>query len=110
MEAKSGSYYIPTGFSLIDDAIDGLYPGTVVIVGARPNIGKTTFLLNLLERLSRSNVCLFFSTETSKEKIVERLVSLRLKIPHKELRTNTANYVGRVQEKLSELESPNIFI
>ena len=110
MEVKSGSYYIPSSFESIDNVIDGFYPGTLVVVGARPNIGKTTLLLNFLERLSRNNMCLFFSTETSKEKIIERLASLRLKIPHKELRVNTAQYIEKIKEKLGELESSNLYI
>ena len=68
---------VPTGFSDLDKVLVGLGEGDLVIIGARPGMGKTAFALNLatnIARMSRKTVCIF-SLEMSNEQLVQRMLS-----------------------------------
>lgn len=54
-----------------------------VIVSARPGIGKSGFLLNLLEDLSKSFKCLFFNMEMAEKQVYQRLISINSNVPMK---------------------------
>lgn len=54
-----------------------------VIVSARPGIGKSGFLLNLLEDLSKSYKCLFFNMEMAEKQVYQRLISINSNVPMK---------------------------
>ena len=84
---KKTKTYIPTNYMLLDSYIDGLYGGCLYLIGARPGIGKTTFVLNLLSK-QKGKKCLVFTTETSKEKFLEKFLSLVLHLEYKNLRQN----------------------
>jgi replicative DNA helicase len=64
-----------TGFVDIDRNIGGLRPGELVIVAARPAMGKTAFAGNVAEYVSKSRPVLFVSIEMSEGDIVDRLLS-----------------------------------
>jgi len=68
---------IPTGFKQLDETFSGLRPGALVIVAARPAMGKTTFSMNLAENaLIRSGKpVLVFSMEMPSEQIVMRMLA-----------------------------------
>lgn len=73
---------LPTGFPDLDASISGLNKSDLVLIGARPAMGKTSFALNLAR-----NVCvkskrrvLFFSLEMSKEQLATRLLSTEARI------------------------------
>lgn len=68
---------VPTGFSDLDKYVGGFGKGDLVIVGARPGVGKTSFCLNLgtnIAKRSKKAVCMF-SLEMSAEQLVSRLIS-----------------------------------
>lgn len=67
---------IPSGFSKIDGAIDGLRPGHFWSIAAYTSAGKTSFLLNLINNLITSNPVTFFSLEMSKADIISRLLGI----------------------------------
>ncbi len=79
---------LPTGFRRIDDAISGLQPQELIIIAARPSLGKTSLALNITYDLAVKNnkTVLFFSFEMGKEILVERLLSIGSKINLKNLR------------------------
>jgi replicative DNA helicase len=68
----------PTSYPILDEALDGLNRGHYIIIGARPGIGKTTFILNLIHRM----VCLtktkigFFSLEMSRKQICNKIIAI----------------------------------
>ncbi|MBO5623081.1 MAG: DnaB-like helicase C-terminal domain-containing protein [Butyrivibrio sp.] len=71
-----------TGFKDLDAYTGGLQRGELILVGARPSMGKTSFALSLARNLSiRSDKCVvFFSLEQTKEQLVSRIVSTEARI------------------------------
>lgn len=69
---------IPTGFIDLDYRTAGLQPSDLVLVAARPSMGKTAFVLNIAQYVAfHENLCTaIFSLEMSKEQLVNRLFSL----------------------------------
>jgi replicative DNA helicase len=80
---------IPTGFIDLDKLLGGLQKSDVIIVAARPGVGKTSFLLNLALTAARQyqQRVAFFSLEMSNEQLVQRLVSAETGIDSQRLRT-----------------------
>lgn len=69
---------IDTGFPILDSILKGLEPGQLVIVGARPGVGKSAFLLDLAETAARGgNETLFVSLEMLAGELTERLLTRR---------------------------------
>ena len=80
---------LPTGFSAIDNLLVGMGQGDMVLVGARPGIGKTSFTMNIATRAARNSgktVCVF-SLEMSAEQLVMRMISNEAKIDNTVLRS-----------------------
>ena len=76
--AKGNVTGIPTGFIDLDYKLSGLQPSDLVLVAARPSMGKTAFVLNIAQHVAfRQNKCVaIFSLEMSKEQLVNRLFAL----------------------------------
>lgn len=68
---------IPSGFSKIDGAIDGLRPGHFWSIAAYTSAGKTSFLLNIINNLIAEQPVTFFSLEMSKTDIISRLLGIQ---------------------------------
>lgn len=68
---------IPSGFMDIDNKTDGFQPNDLIIVGARPSIGKTAFLLNVAINASikAQAIPIIFSLEMSAESLIKRMMS-----------------------------------
>ncbi len=80
---------VPTGFLDLDKLLGGLQPGDVVIVAARPGMGKTSLLCGISEhiaRLERKRV-VFFSLEMSSDHVVQRILAMHTGISAQVLRT-----------------------
>ncbi|WP_457639819.1 replicative DNA helicase [Persephonella sp.] len=79
---------IPSGFYEIDRLTTGFHPGDLVIIAARPAMGKTSFALSILHNVSviDQRPAAFFSLEMSKEQIAMRLLSLETRIRLKDIR------------------------
>ena len=67
---------ISWGYSSLDEITDGLVPGEVTVIAARPSVGKTTFALNIV--LSHHYPALIFSLEMSASQLTRRLVDAQL--------------------------------
>ena len=80
---------IPTGFTDLDYKLTGLHPSQLLIVAARPALGKTAFVLNIAQHVAfRQNVPVaIFSLEMSKEQLVTRLMSMEAMIDSQLIRT-----------------------
>ncbi len=93
---------VPTGFSDLDNKTAGLHGSELILVAARPAMGKTAFALNIATNAAvRSNVPVaIFSLEMSKEQLVNRILSSETMIDSNKIRT------GKIEEedlmKLSE--------
>ena len=86
---------LPTGFVDIDEMTSGLQKGELVIVAARPAMGKTSFCLNVAQHASMraGETVGIFSLEMSKEQLVLRMLCSDSRVDAHKLRT------GRLQEK-----------
>ncbi|MBO5460356.1 MAG: replicative DNA helicase [Ruminococcus sp.] len=93
---------IPTGFIDLDYKLSGLQRSDLVLVAARPSMGKTAFVLNIAQHVAfRQNLAVaIFSLEMSKEQLVNRLFSLESHIDAQVLRTG--NLKDTDWEKLIE--------
>jgi replicative DNA helicase len=80
---------VTTGFRDLDSKLSGLQPSDLVILAARPSMGKTTFALNIaLSAAVKGKVPVgFFSLEQSKEQIVDRLICAQAMVDGWKLRT-----------------------
>lgn len=67
---------IPTGYKMLDKMTHGLQPGTLVVLAARPGMGKTSLAMNLVEHaaLREGKTCAVFSLEMPREEITQRLL------------------------------------
>jgi len=82
---------VSTGFPRIDEHLLGLRPGQMVVIGARPGVGKTSFALNLAVNAAAAGASVaFFSLEMSKVEIAQRLLAAQAHIGLKEIRTEMA--------------------
>ena len=93
---------IPTGFIDLDYRTAGLQPSDLILVAARPSMGKTAFVLNVAQYVAfHEHMCTaIFSLEMSKEQLVNRLFSLESKVDAQALRTGNLSDVD--WEKLIE--------
>ena len=93
---------IATGFLDLDYKTAGLQPSDLILVAARPSMGKTAFVLNIAQYVAfHSNLCTaIFSLEMSKEQLVNRLFSLESRVDAQKLRTG--NLSDADWEKLIE--------
>uniref|UniRef100_UPI0040565D94 replicative DNA helicase n=1 Tax=Agathobacter sp. TaxID=2021311 RepID=UPI0040565D94 len=93
---------IPTGFIDLDYRTAGLQPSDLILVAARPSMGKTAFVLNIAQYVTfHENMCTaIFSLEMSKEQLVNRLFSLESRVDAQALRTG--NLSDADWEKLVE--------
>lgn len=89
--AKAGGSItgIPTGFNDLDLQTAGMQPSDLILIAARPSMGKTAFVLNLAQHMAlRKNVTTaIFSLEMSKVQLVNRMLSLESKVDAQNLRT-----------------------
>ena len=93
---------IATGFTDLDYRTSGLQPSDLVLIAARPSMGKTAFVLNIAQYVAfHSDMCTaIFSLEMSKEQLVNRLFSLESRVDAQLLRTG--NLADADWEKLIE--------
>lgn len=82
---------IPTGFIDLDYKTSGMQPSDLVLIAARPSMGKTAFVLNLVDHIAvrRGQPCMIFSLEMSKEQLVNRMLAMESNVDSQKLRTGT---------------------
>ena len=93
---------IPTGFLDLDYRTAGLQPSDLILIAARPSMGKTALMLNLARNVAfKKNLCMaVFSLEMSKEQLVNRMFSMESNLDSQKLRTGQLN--DQEWEKLIE--------
>jgi replicative DNA helicase len=82
---------VPTGFARLDELTNGLHPGQLVIVAARPALGKSTLALDIARAASiRHHMpTIFFSLEMGRSEIAMRLMAAEATIPLQSMRKGT---------------------
>ena len=93
---------IPTGFIDLDYRTAGMQPSDLVLIAARPSMGKTAFVLNIAQYVAfkQHKAVAIFSLEMSKEQLVNRLFSLESKVSGQNIRTGQLS--DSEWEKLAE--------
>jgi replicative DNA helicase len=114
-ESKVSLTGVPTGFTDLDDIILGLQPSSLVIIGARPAMGKTAFALNVASNVAQTTnlPVLVFSLEMSHTELTMRFLSSEAEVDSKRLRTGNISEpewskinlaVGRLDNRLLFLD------
>ena len=105
---------IPSGIAALDELTTGLNRSDMIIVGARPGMGKTSFALNIARNVAvKSNrPVAFFNLEMSREQMVNRLLSSEARVSSKKLRVGnlTPEEWGRITMASSSLCSAPIYL
>jgi len=80
---------VATGFIDLDYKTSGLHPSELILIAARPAMGKTAFVLNLAQHMAlrQNKVVAMFSLEMSKEQLVNRMFSLQSTVDAQNIRT-----------------------
>ena len=93
---------VATGFIDLDYKTAGMQPSDLILIAARPSMGKTAFVLNIAEYVAfrQNQTVAIFSLEMSKEQLVNRLFSMESKVDSQHLRTG--NLSDDEWEKLIE--------
>ena len=104
---------VDTGYTKLNEMTAGFQPSDLIIIAARPSVGKTALALNLCLNAAKQGVPVgVFSLEMSKEQIVSRMMAIEAKVPLSRLRRCelTDNDWQRLQERLNGLASAPIYI
>lgn len=105
---------VPTGFIDLDLLTNGLHPGQMIIIAARPGMGKSTLGLDFARAASiRHGLCsVFFSLEMTKSEIVMRLMSAESGVPLNHIRKGDMNedYWTRISAKTAQVSRAPLFI
>jgi replicative DNA helicase len=105
---------VPTGFVDLDEMTRGLQGGDLVIVAARPSMGKTSLVLNIAQYVAAlgDQVCGFFSLEMSKESLFLRLLTSEAQIDGHRLMSGAigGNDYHRISHALEKLNAMKLFI
>jgi replicative DNA helicase len=122
----SGISGVPTGFDDLDELTRGLQPGEMVVIAARPSMGKTALSLNLAEQMARGGRTpwnphpkgpnagvAFFSLEMSKTAIAQRFLSAMSGVNSHDLRSGKSfggDEWGRIIAACGDLKECPIFV
>jgi len=106
---------VGTGFTGIDNYLSGLQKSDLVILGARPSVGKTTFALDVARHaaIKEGKSVGIFSLEMSREQVVDRLISAEARVPLWKLRTGRLSddtEFELIQASLDTLSKATIYI
>lgn len=87
-QGERGLRGVTTGFEELDNYLSGFQKSDMIILGARPSLGKTTLALDMARAASKADVPVgIFSIEMSREQIVDRLIASEAQVPLWKLRT-----------------------
>ena len=80
---------LPTGFTDLDYKTAGFQPSDLILIAARPSMGKTAFVLNIAQHMAfhKDKTVAIFSLEMSKEQLVNRLMSMESHVDSQHIRT-----------------------
>ncbi|MBQ2623001.1 replicative DNA helicase [Candidatus Saccharibacteria bacterium] len=105
---------LKTGFRDLDKMTAGFHKGDLIIIGARPAMGKTTFAQNLAYNIATINNrgVLFFSMEMANNEIIDRMISDVSGVDNWKIRTGNINSEEhqRLMDALGEMDNVPIFI
>ncbi len=105
---------VPTGFTDLDALTNGLHPGQMIVIAARPALGKSTLALDLARAASVRHglAAVIFSLEMSRNEITMRLLSAEARVPLHSMRTGQMGDEDwtRLARRMSEVVEAPLFI
>ena len=104
---------VPTGFIDLDSMLTGLHPGELIIIGARPAMGKTSFAMNIAEHAARCNkTTAVFTLEMPREQIAMRLLCSDARVDMQRVRKGTLEDSDwlRLAQSLAPLSAAPMYI
>lgn len=95
---------VPTGFKGLDDLLGGLQPSDLIVLAARPSVGKTSFALDIARNVAvkAKKPVGIFSLEMSKEQLVDRMICAEANVDLWKMRT------GRLSDRPGDDDFPRI--
>ena len=114
MKAGSGITGVATGFTKLDEMTSGFQPSDMIVLAARPSVGKTAFCLNMASNaaVQHNKTVLVFSLEMAKEQLVQRLLCMEGRINSERLRSGflAQSEYPKIQSAADTLSRAPIFI
>lgn len=106
---------VPTGFHDLDQYLSGLQKSDLIIIAARPSMGKTTLALDIARQaaLNHGTPTVIFSLEMSTQQLVDRLLAAQSKVNAWNLRTgnlSSENEFAKIRDSLDSLSKAPIFV
>ncbi len=105
---------VPTGFADLDALTNGLHPGQMVVIAARPAVGKSTLALDFARAAAIKNgmTTVLFSLEMGRNEITMRLLAAEARVPLGTMRTGQMNDDdwARLARRMSEVADAPLFI
>jgi replicative DNA helicase len=105
---------VPTGFADLDSLTNGLHPGQMIVIAARPAVGKSTLALDFARAAAIKNglSTAFFSLEMGRNEITMRLLSAEARVPLHTMRTGQMSDDDwtRLARRMSEVADAPLFI
>ena len=105
---------LPTGYRDIDGITNGLQNSDLILLAARPSVGKTSFAMNLVTNIAvkEGKSCAVFSLEMSKEQLTQRALCSLAKVPMQNALTGkmTSDEWKRIWTATKQLENSKLFI
>src|SRR5687768_5798203 len=111
---RGQTFGVPTGFTKLDELTGGLQRSDLIVLAARPGMGKTSFALNMATHAAlKSNIPVgIFSLEMSKDQLVQRLICSQAEIDSHRLRTGfiEEGEWAKIAQAIGELSEAPIYI
>ncbi len=103
---------IETGFEDLDKLIGGFHSGEFVVVGARPAMGKTAFLLNLAQYICKKFPVLYISFDFLNMELINRFIMAAIEIDGQKLQSGEldSKEIEKIHAQISEFQNSNLFI
>src|SRR5687767_4515861 len=113
-QSKGAISGVPSGFPDLDEMTTGFHPGDLVVVAARPSMGKTSFVLNIAQYIGTHTAMTvgFFSLEMSKEQLFMRMLTSEARIDAHRFRTGFLNEqdYGKLSHALGTLAEARVYL
>ncbi len=105
----------PTGFKSLDAKLSGFQPSDLIILAARPSVGKTSLALDFVRKIAvnHKKSVAFFSLEMSKDQLIDRMLAAESRVDYWKMRTGSIKDevdFGALQDGIGRLSESKIFI
>ncbi|MEI6407552.1 MAG: replicative DNA helicase [Actinomycetes bacterium] len=105
---------VKTGFADLDSLTNGLHPGNMIVLAARPAVGKSTLGLDIARNaaIKGGNTAVIFSLEMSRSEITMRMLSAEARVGLNNIRSGSLNEEewGRLAKRMGEISQAPLFI